>query len=227
MFKQTSLLVLAASLATGCMLNGKSFAAGSTTMPTAPTPVESAPVPMGGGSSDAATSVDDAPSVTKYKFELKRAEAGRNEQTQKLCLEAYEAVIAAGISPDAIIWFNNEQHAIGKLKDKHCIGALADEQRKQEERAAPYRAHLKADKLAMASSSHYAIAGGDYSMVPAKLAKATVWFDSVGAPSNEAQTCPNGAKRNILRRYTFDGAHKLVSRTQKEHCGDIPASAYR
>ena len=60
-----------------------------------------------------------------------------------------------------------------------------------------------------------------------ELAAASVWFLDVGAPSNERQYCPGGGKRKFVRRYSFDGQHKLLGTTQKEYCGDPPASAYR
>ena len=69
--------------------------------------------------------------------------------------------------------------------------------------------------------------GGQYTDDAKKLAAAPVWFLDVGAPSNERQYCPGGGKRKFVRKYTFDAQHKLTGTTQKEFCGDPPASAYR
>jgi len=73
----------------------------------------------------------------------------------------------------------------------------------------------------------YALVGGKYTDDAKALAAAKVWFLDIGPPSNEAQNCITGGRRNSVRRYTFDVDHKLVSTTQKQYCGDPPASAYR
>jgi hypothetical protein len=73
----------------------------------------------------------------------------------------------------------------------------------------------------------YALAGGKYTSDAKKLADARVWFLDVGPPSNELQYCPNGGKRHSVRRYSFNAEHKLLGTTQKEYCGDPPASAYQ
>lgn len=169
----------------------------------------------------------DEPDLSKFRYELMRAEMGENEEMSKGCLAAYQALIDAGVSPSHKTRYKDEDGTIEYFKGKYCIGVWANAKKAEEKRTAPYRAKLKADKLKMAIKSHYAIAGGDYSMNPTKLAKAPVWFDSVGAPSNEPQHCNNGGKRNIVRRYQFNAKHVLVKRTEKQYCGAIPKSAYR
>jgi hypothetical protein len=69
--------------------------------------------------------------------------------------------------------------------------------------------------------------GGKYTDDAKLLAAAPVWFLDVGPPSNERQYCPDGSKRHSVRRYSFNAQHKLLGTTQKEYCGDPPASAYR
>lgn len=170
---------------------------------------------------------DQESDIQKFKFELIRAEAGQNEATSKACLDAYQALIAQGMSPSFRLRFRDEEGTLESFKQKYCVDVAAEAAKAEEKRTAPYRAKLKNDKLKMAIKSHYAIAGGDYSMHPDKLAKAPVWFDSVGAPSNEKQHCDNGGKRNIVRRYQFNAKHVLVKRTEKQYCGEPPKSAYR
>ena len=122
---------------------------------------------------------------------------------------------------------------VQQIKENWCDAGLKKQTGGIAARQAPYRAHLKGDKLGLVifeNQNHvrsYALPGGQYTDDAKKLAAAPVWFLDVGAPSNERQTCPGGGKRKFVRRYSFDGQHKLLGTTQKEYCGDPPASAYR
>jgi hypothetical protein len=152
------------------------------------------------------------------------------------CLDRYEKLIASGVSPSVRITKYAEidwNGTLVEIKEKYCV---APEKKVNEDRAAkhaPYKAVLKADKLRLIineTSGHvysYALAGGKYTDDAKLLAAAKVWFLDIGPPSNEAQNCLTGGRRNSVRRYTFDVNHKLVSTTQKQYCGDPPASAYR
>jgi hypothetical protein len=206
-------------LAGGCAVNGASMfgaarpAAGSSSS-------TASPAALGTGDTT-------EPDLEAYKFNLIRAEAGENAATSKACVEAYDSLIASGVAPSHPMRFRDEQGTVQTFKQKYCVDAAATAAKADEQRTAPYRAVLRGDKLAMATRSHYATAGGDYSMDPTKLAAAPVWFDSVGAPSNEKQHCDRGGKRTIVRRYQFDASHTLTKRTEQEHCGEPPASAYR
>lgn len=237
-------VVFTVSLVTGCLqgcsINGKPMFASTT--PSSATPVETttatapAPTPTPAvmmtphatpASSPAQATPAAEPDLEKFKFNLIRAEAGLNEATSKICIDSYNELIASGVAPSYRMRFRDEESTLESLKQKYCVDAAASAAKSEEQRTAPYRAKLKSDKLKMAIKSHYAIAGGDYSMDPAKLAAAPVWFDSVGAPSNEKQNCDNGGKRNIVRRYQFDTSHALTKTTEREYCGSIPAAAYR
>ena len=156
----------------------------------------------------------------------------------KFCIESYDEMIASGVSPSTrvpedkdsgILWTGTVQ----EIKEKWCEAGLKKITDEVNAAHAPYRAHLKADKLRLViDETHggvmsYALPGGKYTDDPQKLAAARVWFLDVGPPSNEPQYCLNGGKRHFVRRYTFDADHKLVSKTQKEYCGNPPAAAYR
>jgi len=156
----------------------------------------------------------------------------------KFCLQAYDKMIASGISPSTrvpedrdsgILWSGTVQ----EIKEKWCEAGLKKTAGDVAKRHAPYRAALKADKLRLVIDethghvSSYALPGGKYTDDAKKLADAPVWFLDVGAPSNERQYCPGGGKRKFVRRYSFDPQHKLLNTAQKEYCGDPPASAYR
>jgi hypothetical protein len=156
----------------------------------------------------------------------------------KFCIESYDEMIASGVSPSTrvpedknrgILWKGTVQ----EIKEQWCDAGLKKITDEVTAEHAPYRAHLKADKLRLViNETHggvmsYALPGGKYTDDPKLLAAARVWFLDVGPPSNELQYCVSGGKRNSVRRYTFDAQHKLLGTTQKEYCGNPPASAYR
>ena len=156
----------------------------------------------------------------------------------KFCIESYDEMIASGVSPSTrvpegthsgIPWKGTVQ----EIKEKWCDAGLKKSTDEIAALHAPYRAHLKADKLRLViDETHggvmsYALPGGKYTDDAKLLAAARVWFLDIGAPSNELQYCLGGGKRISVRRYTFDAQHKLISKTQKEYCGNPPASAYR
>src|ERR1044072_9409297 len=136
----------------------------------------------------------------------------------KFCIQAYDKMIASGVSPSTrvpegevrgIMWKGTVQ----EIKENWCDAGLKKITGDVEARFAPYRANLEADKLRL--------------VIDETHADATVWFVDVGPPSNELQYCPNGGKRHSVRRYSFNAQHKLLGTTQKEYCGEPPASAYR
>ncbi|HLL20666.1 MAG TPA: hypothetical protein VK427_00965 [Kofleriaceae bacterium] len=149
------------------------------------------------------------------------------------CLESYAEATAAGVKPtervpqrrvrigqDLVMWSGT----LEELKIKYCDAGMEKIKAELGKREAPYRKVLKADKLALAlgfnATALYVLPGGDKSMNPKKLAASRVWFDSTSAPSNEAQSCSDGRRRVLVRKYVFDARHKLVKTTQKESCGE-------
>lgn len=163
----------------------------------------------------------------------------------KFCVETYDKMIASGVAPDTpvpeeeipglkygdppIQWRGTVQ----EIKQNWCEAGLTQITGEVGARHAPYRAALRNDKLDLVIDethghvSSYALPGGQYTEDPGKLAAAPVWFLDLGAPSNEVQTCVNGAPRKIVRRYNFDDDHVLLGTTEKEYCGEPPAEAYR
>ena len=156
----------------------------------------------------------------------------------KFCIQAYDKMIASGISPSTQV--PEGEHSgvpwkgtIQEIKEKWCDAGLKAKSDDIAAKQAPYKANLKADKLRLVVDethggiSSYALPGGKYTSDAKQLAAAPVWFLDVGPPSNERQNCPSGGKRHIVRRYSFNAQHKLISTTEKEYCGDPPAAAYR
>lgn len=162
----------------------------------------------------------------------------------KFCIQSYDKMIASGVSPSTRVP-EEVREASGKfpriewkgtveeIKKNWCEAGGKKISEDVASKHAPYKAVLKADKLRLVIDethggvSSYALAGGKYTDDPKALAAARVWFLDVGPPSNEGQYCLNGAKRSMVRRYTFNVEHKLLSTTEKQYCGTPPASAYR
>ena len=156
----------------------------------------------------------------------------------KFCVESYDEMIASGVSPstrvtEGVVRGIPWKGTVQEIKEKWCDAGLKKVTGEIAAEHAPYRAHLKADKLRLViDETHggvmsYALPGGKYTDDAKLLAAARVWFLDVGAPSNELQYCLNGGKRVSVQRYAFDAQHKLLGTTQKEYCGNPPASAYR
>lgn len=152
------------------------------------------------------------------------------------CLDKYEKLIASGVSPSVRITKYAEldwNETLAEIKEKYCVAPEKKVNEDWDAKQAPYKSELKADKLRLIINEKsrvvysYALAGGKYTEDAKALAAARVWFLDVGPPSNEAQNCITGGRRNSVRRYTFDADHKLISTTQKQYCGDPPALAYR
>lgn len=152
------------------------------------------------------------------------------------CKDAYDKLIGSGVSPSTRFPADNAANFAGTLaeaKEKYCVAPEKTVNDNWDAKQAPYKAVLKADKLRLAINQNsrviysYALPGGKYTDDAKALAAAKVWFLNIGAASNEAQYCIGGGKRNSVRRYSFDVDHKLLSTTEKQYCGDPPASAYR
>jgi hypothetical protein len=154
------------------------------------------------------------------------------------CIESYNKMIAGGVSPSTRVvedkdWGPFWKGTVQEIKENLCDGGLKKLTGDLDAKHAPYKTHLRADKLRLVinkNSGHvysYALAGGKYTDDAKALAAARVWFLDIGAPSNEAQYCVTGGKRSSVRRYTFDAQHNLLSTTEKAYCGNPPASAYR
>lgn len=152
------------------------------------------------------------------------------------CLDKYEKLIASGVSPSVRIAMYAEidwNGTLAEIKEKYCVAPEKKVNDDWDAKRAPYKAALKADKLRLILNENsrvvysYALTGGKYTADPKALAAARVWFIDIGPPSNEAQNCLNGGRRNTVRRYSFDLNHKLLSTTEKAYCGTPPASAYR
>ncbi len=168
----------------------------------------------------------------------KIASGGHETAYYTRCIESYDEMMKAGVAPTTRVEEQKIVHgmwagSVQELKEKWCDAGLKQAKTQTAGREAPYREALKADKLKMVIGSppghirSYAVPGGEYTSDPKKLAAAAVWFDNASAPSNEIQVCKTGGKRIYLRRYAFDGQHKLTGQSSKEFCGNIPSTAYQ
>ena len=160
------------------------------------------------------------------------------------CIDAYDKMIADGIPPDTQVPEYVMEATFGfprvhwkgtvkELKENWCDAGKKKLTGDIEADFAPYKAALKGDKLRLVIDEKtgkiysYALAGGKYTSDAKQLAAARVWFLDIGTSTAETRICLNGGKLGSVRRYTFDVNHKLLGTSQKEYCGDPPASAYR
>lgn len=153
----------------------------------------------------------------------------------KLCLQAYDDAMKAGVSPSEKVPEHQEMGMDGKpftwsgtieeIKNKYCAGTVATVSKQQDERLAPLKKVLKNDKLQMASQTGtFIIPGGEATNDAKKLAAASVWFEDT---TPLGKTCNGGREIHIIHRHQFDGQQKRVKTTDSEYCGVVPASAYK
>jgi hypothetical protein len=153
------------------------------------------------------------------------------------CVQAYEKMIKAGISPSEtvqerevpdgsrgkVMWSGS----IEDLRKKWCDAGVSKAGAVKSAEDEPYRKVLKADKLRLALDQRsFLIAGGAETSDPKKLAAATVWFVDLSRVDPGKPTC-SGKDIHTVRRHQFDAAHKLVKTTEKEYCGSPPKSAFQ
>lgn len=173
--------------------------------------------------------------VKKFTEDVYMALNFADMEMAKRCVDSYDAVIKAGVKPTAQVptskvSFRGGDAELGgtieSLRIKFCdplYKKVADDKAKRE---APYRAVLKGDKLDAALSGRFWMLPGkvEGANSPKLLAANNVWFYEM-EPSDGA--CSNG-KTLILYRWQFDPkTSKFLKATEKQFCGNIPASAYR
>jgi hypothetical protein len=163
----------------------------------------------------------------------------------KFCIDAYNKMIASGISPSTRVPEETRSNqrpggppivyagTVQEIKDNWCEAGGQKINADVAAKHAPYRAALKNDKLRLVIDerhghvSSYALAGGQYTSDAKRLAAAPVWFLDIGPATNESQNCVGGGKKATVRRYAFDGQHNLTGTTSKQFCGSVPSSAYQ
>lgn len=177
--------------------------------------------------------ISKAKAFTQEAF---RAIDYRDLEFAQRCIERYDEVIKAGVKPSEIVPTqkiavrgSSDVEVSGSIEDirtKHCDPLYKAVAEKKAKREAPYRAVLKGDKLDAALSGRFWMLPGkiDGANSPKLLAANNVWFYEM-EPSDGA--CSNG-KTLILYRWQFDPkTSKFLKATEKQFCGNIPASAYR
>ncbi|MBA3499357.1 MAG: hypothetical protein M4D80_31360 [Myxococcota bacterium] len=164
--------------------------------------------------------LDEAKRTIRLAIEMKSASG---------CVKYWPKLIAAGVKPtermeeDVTGLYGRGKIRVSgtleELKAKYCDQVVADAQAKDDAFIAPFKKVLKNDKLAVMldyrGAGGITLAGGDQSMKPAKLAAARAWF-----ATHTGGTCTDGRTMIVVTRYDFDGAHKLVKQTGKQHCGE-------
>jgi hypothetical protein len=154
----------------------------------------------------------------------------------KACLRSYAQLTAAGVAPTTQLEFDTNSKALPKFKGtleearvQVCEAARNGLRSKMDVVLAPYKKVLKGDKLKMLSDTYpggFILPGGGLeSSDAALLAKASAWFLDLSASDGKIE-CRNGSIHTV-RKYQFNGAGKLVSTTEKQYCGEPPASAFK
>jgi hypothetical protein len=143
------------------------------------------------------------------------------------CVEAYEDLIKSGVSPTYSVrpdkWEPHWTGTVEEIRQKSCDPWLKKAGAMSTAQDAPYRKALKNDKLRIALDQRSVFLPGRVETEdPQKMAAAPVWFAHLIADNR----CPNGSKVNTVRRYQFDGQHKLLRSTEQKFCGSPPSSAY-
>lgn len=156
--------------------------------------------------------------------------------TYEQCIALYDGLIAAGIQATEQVPHTKLSTRTGMipwrgtieaLRTTHCDAPLAKAKGERDNQQAPYAKHLRAAKFELARTGRlFTMLGGQSTNDPQRLAAAAIWFD-VLADLTGNESCPGNVKRKTLRRYQFSPDHRLVEQSQREFCGDVPASALR
>jgi hypothetical protein len=152
------------------------------------------------------------------------------------CISEYNKMIKAGVPPtykvaDRMITDANMKEVlwggtVEELRQKWCDGGLKNAMAERERRDAPYKKHLKGDKLALALSWRALyLPGGKLTEDPAAMAKSNVLFTD-GYPG---RVCLKKGVPEVheITRYTFDAAGKMTGNTSTKHCGFPGAGGFK
>jgi hypothetical protein len=165
-----------------------------------------------------------------------RPESTYNVKYFENCITEYNKMMKVGIPPtykvpDQMVVDNDAKPVkwggtVEELRKKWCDDGLKKGKEERERRDAPYKKHLKGDKLALALSWRALyLPGGRLTEDPAAMAKSSVLFTD-GYPG---KVCLNKGVPEVhqITRYTFDGAGKMTGNTSTNHCGFPGASGFK
>ena len=173
----------------------------------------------------------NAASQEARELEAKGSKAANTDVSVKFfrnCVEMYQAMMKDGIPPTYKIRREDEESwwtgTLEEIRQKQCDPWLKKASTMAATQDAPYRKVLKNDKLSIALDQRTVFLPGRVETGdPQKMAAAPVWFAHLIADTR----CPNGSKVNTVRRYQFDGQHKLLKSAEQKFCGTPPISAYK
>jgi hypothetical protein len=155
----------------------------------------------------------------------------------KSCQATYKAILDAGVAPTTKVEFQYKTKGamttfsgtVEEVKVQLCDASQKALAEVFEVNLAPYKKVLKKDKYRMMAEAYpggFILPGGGMESDDAgKLAKANAWFYDLSASDGKIQ-CLNG-QIHTVRRFAFDGSGKLLKTTEKQYCGEPPASAFR
>lgn len=171
-----------------------------------------------------------------YEYPKVTAKTPFNQKHFENCITEYGKMMKAGVPPtykvpDQMIADNNGKMVtwggtVEELRQKWCDEGLKNAKAERERRDAPYKKHLKGDKLALALSWRALyLPGGKLTEDPAAMAKSNVLFTD-GYPG---KVCLKKGVPEVhqITRYTFDGAGKMTGNTSTNHCGFPGAGGFK
>lgn len=171
-----------------------------------------------------------------YEYPKVTAKRAFNQKHFENCLAEYGRMMKAGVPPTYKIpdqMVSDESGGMVKwggtveeLRKKWCDDGLKNAKAERERRDAPYKKHLKGDKLALALSWRALyLPGGKLTEDPAAMAKSNVLYTD-GYPG---LVCLKKGVPEVheITRYTFDAAGKMTGNNSTKHCGFPGASGFK
>ncbi len=171
-----------------------------------------------------------------YEYPKVTSKTPFNQKHFENCITEYNKMMKAGVPPtykvpDQMITDADAKEVqwggtVEELRQKWCDDGLKNAKAERERRDAPYKKHLKGDKLALALSWRALyLPGGKLTEDPAAMAKSNVLFTD-GYPG---RVCLKKGVPEVheITRYTFDGAGKMTGNTSTKHCGFPGAGGFK
>ena len=171
-----------------------------------------------------------------YEYPKVTSKTPFNQKHFENCVAAYADMMKAGVPPtykvpEQMITDANAKEVlwggtVEELRKKWCDDGLKNAKAERERRDAPYKKHLKGDKLALALSWRALyLPGGKLTEDPAEMAKSNVLFTD-GYPG---KVCLKKGVPEVhqITRYEFDAAGKMTGNTSTNHCGFPGANGFK
>lgn len=152
-----------------------------------------------------------------------------SEPDYRNCIKVYNEIVQKGISPsehvaERMVGELPWSGTITELREKWCDTGLQASTQAADKVDAPFRRHLKGDRLDIALRYHGAYLPGGIKTVSARqMAAVSVWFIEF----LPRRYCNDGRQIHLMRRYQFGPAEELIKKSEQEFCGPAPLSSFQ